>query len=87
MYRQSLCRIYLKPISGSTGNDWLYGSNSDDVIFGKGGNDYLYGYDGDNVFVGGEGNDYMDGGAGSDVYVFRAGDGRIRFTIITGVMM
>ncbi len=59
----------VKAISGTEGNDWLYGSNSKDLILGKAGNDYLYGYSGDDILVGGAGDDRLYGYDGDDVLV------------------
>lgn len=44
-------------INGGTGNDWITGSQSIEVVFGGSGDDYILGYDG---------NDYLDGGDGDD---------------------
>jgi Ca2+-binding RTX toxin-like protein len=59
-------------ITGSFGNDTLYGFNGDDTINGKGGADYLYGNDGEDVLNGGDAADYLDGGKGKDTYLFKA---------------
>jgi len=60
---------YKKVISGTTGDDWLYGSNQNDIIFGSLGNDKLYGYGGNDVLIGGDGNDVLDGGDGNDTLI------------------
>ena len=61
--------------SGLGGNDNLYGSKSDDKLYGDDGNDHIVGYGGDDLMVGGTGNDYLDGYYGNDTYVFNKGDG------------
>ncbi len=56
------------------GNDELYGSTKDDVLYGdsqvsgkRGGQDYLYGGDGNDELHGGGGNDFLVGGFGKDI--------------------
>jgi Ca2+-binding RTX toxin-like protein len=68
--------LFNKVILGTTGNDWLYGTDQNDIILGNSGDDRLYGGDGNDILIGGAGNDYMDGGRGSDTYVFNRGDGQ-----------
>ncbi|MGQ2930310.1 MAG: calcium-binding protein, partial [Sphingopyxis sp.] len=62
-------------INGTTGNDKLYGTGTDDVINGGAGNDTILasdgddvinGEDGDDVIVAGFGNQTINGGAGND---------------------
>ncbi|QNO26916.1 hypothetical protein EEB18_019720 [Sphingopyxis sp. OPL5] len=62
-------------INGTTGNDKLYGTGTDDVINGGVGNDTILasdgddvinGEDGDDVIVAGFGNQTINGGAGND---------------------
>ena len=52
-------------ITGTTGNDRL---------FGGAGNDTLYGLAGDDWLQGGAGNDWLDGGEGNDTLLGEAGD-------------
>lgn len=61
-------------VYGTTGNDTLYGSNTEaDNIFGFGGNDTLYGFGGnDNIYAGG-GHDWLFGGNGDDYLVGATG--------------
>ena len=64
-------------VTGTTGDDTLYGGATDDTIsgltgrdtlFGLGGNDTLFGGNGDfnDTLFGGDGNDTLNGGAGAD---------------------
>ena len=52
--------------TGTTGDDTLAGTNSNDTITGDAGNDSLVGRDGDDFIDGGSGNDSIYGGAGND---------------------
>src|SRR3954447_11640544 len=49
-------------IYGSARTDFLYGTDSFDMLVGLEGNDYLYGFDGDDLFIGGWGADVLYGG-------------------------
>ncbi|TXI19093.1 MAG: hypothetical protein E6Q62_05015 [Nitrosomonas sp.] len=53
-------------LTGTAGNDTLYGFSSDDTMDGLGGDDTLNGGDGNDLILGGSGNDYLSGAAGSD---------------------
>ncbi|MDR2260349.1 MAG: hypothetical protein LBE06_05320, partial [Azoarcus sp.] len=61
-------------VSGTTGDDTLYGSLVDDEISGGAGRDWLYGGGGDDVINGGAGNDQLYGGKGDDVLNGGAGN-------------
>jgi VCBS repeat-containing protein len=52
-------------LTGTTGNDVLFGGASDDKLDGAGGNDLLYG---------GKGSDTMTGGPGADTFFWRSTD-------------
>ena len=54
-------------LTGTTGNDTLYGFVSDDTINGLGGDDILNGGDGNDTLLGGAGNDSLSGTAGNDI--------------------
>ncbi len=56
-------------VTGTAGNDTLYGTNTagGDILYGLDGIDYLYGYDGNDDVYGGAGNDILYGGNGDDV--------------------
>ena len=56
-------------LTGTEGNDTLYGSDLGDTISGLGGNDSLYGNDGADVLDGGTGADSMFGGSGDDTFL------------------
>lgn len=64
------------PISGSSGDDYVYGTSGADYLFGLAGNDKLLGGDGDDWLDGGLGNDALRGEGGSDTYLFGRGDGQ-----------
>ncbi|MDD4701069.1 MAG: VCBS domain-containing protein, partial [Desulfovibrio sp.] len=62
-------------LTGSDGNDVLYGGAGDDILYGGDGNDTLfsgagddtlYGGAGSDTLFGGGGNDFLDGGAGTN---------------------
>ncbi len=59
--------------SATAGNDYLVGSNGDDVINGLAGNDEIRGLKGNDTLSGDEGNDQIFGLEGSDV--LNGGDG------------
>lgn len=54
-------------INGTSGDDTLTGTSSDDTINGKAGNDSLSGGDGNDTLNGGAGNDILQGGPGIDI--------------------
>jgi|GEM_PF-2021490 len=59
-----------EPITGTAGDDVLYGSDADDFMVGLEGDDVLYGHAGDDTFLvegAGQGEDHFIGGAGIDV--------------------
>jgi len=73
----------IESIWASRGNDFLYGSatdnniygwEGDDVIHGLGGNDFLNGGQGDDKVYGGPGNDWVGGDPGADLVVGGAGN-------------
>ena len=46
----------VKAIIGTESNEYLYGSQNDDIIIlGRGGDDYTYGFGGNDILIGGEG--------------------------------
>jgi parallel beta-helix repeat protein len=55
---------------GSSGIDYVEGTNFGDTINGAGGDDILSGGGGGDTMIGGVGNDTIDGGSGSDTAVF-----------------
>ena len=60
--------------NSSDGDDWLFGGEGNDVLFGLGGNDHLYGGSGDDVLFGGSGNDHLYGGSGNDIIKYDSSD-------------
>ena len=62
-------------LSGTDGNDSIWGTAYDDILSGGNGNDTLIGYAGNDTLIGGTGNDTIKGGAGNDVYIWNLGDG------------
>ncbi|MEW6071609.1 MAG: hypothetical protein AB1726_03305 [Planctomycetota bacterium] len=54
--------VWSDVITGSGGDDWLYGTEGGDTIRGMGGNDHIYGHGGDDKLAGGSGADVIDGG-------------------------
>jgi len=73
-------------ITGTNGNDNLYGTEGDDVIYGldgidtirgRGGNDTIYSGSGDNVISGGPGNDTIHTNSGNDLILGGPGNDTI----------
>ena len=64
----------VKAIIGTESNEYLYGSQNDDIILGRGGDDYTYGFGGNDILIGGEGNDTLYGEDGDDILVGGSGD-------------
>jgi T1SS-143 domain-containing protein len=61
-------------IYGYAGNDTLNGAGGNDILRGGAGNDTLNGGDGNDILIGGKGNDTLTGGAGVDVFKWDSGD-------------
>jgi hypothetical protein len=57
----------MSTITGTEGNDFLFGTGDSDTLLGLGGNDTLSGADGNDSLDGGAGFDTLTGGAGADV--------------------
>lgn len=53
---------------GTSGSDYLYGSNQSVTMWGMAGNDTLRSGTGNDTLVGGSGNNVLIGGAGNDTY-------------------
>lgn len=64
-------------ISGTSGDDWLDGTEDDDKMEGVGGNDRLNGFGGDDHLQGGQGNDTLGGASGDDLIQGGKGDDRL----------
>ncbi|MBN8866644.1 MAG: hypothetical protein J0H98_03730 [Solirubrobacterales bacterium] len=62
------------PIYGTDGNDILYGGRGTDRIYGRLGDDLLYGGIEDDEMYGNDGNDYLLGGFGADTMEGGPGD-------------
>ena len=60
---------YVENVTGGSGNDYIYGTYSNNVLSGGAGNDRLYGYGGDDRVDGSAGTDYCDGGSGYDTWL------------------
>ncbi|AVQ71321.1 hemolysin [Microcystis sp. MC19] len=63
--------------TGTPGNDNITGTSGDDRIYGLDGNDTLSGLGGDDKIYGGNGNDSLDGGDGYDYFTNDAGNDTI----------
>ena len=61
-------------ITGTAGNDTLFGKNDADLIQGLDGDDVLGGRGGDDQLEGGEGSDRLNGALGADLMIGGAGD-------------
>lgn len=60
-------------LNGGSGEDKLFGKDTDDIIKGGSGNDYLSGLEGNDTLLGNRGNDLLLGFSGSDF--LRGGSG------------
>ncbi len=56
-------------LTGTSGDDVLFGTPNDDVIHAGAGNDLVFGLSGDDILCGGPGNDLISGGTGDDLVV------------------
>jgi Ca2+-binding RTX toxin-like protein len=54
-------------VSGSKGDDAIYGGTGNEVLVAKGGDDALFGEAGNDVLLGGGGLDVLQGGSGGDI--------------------
>ena len=61
-------------LTGSHGQDLIFGEEGADTISGGGDDDRLFGGEGDDTIDGGEGNDWLFGGEGADTLTGGAGD-------------
>jgi len=84
-------------LDNNTATGTLTGTLGEDHLYGRGGNDTLIGGQGDDYLEGGQGVDRLEGGDGDDRYIYRTGEGadviqdqdktgRIEFdsTVLTG---
>ncbi len=62
---------------GTDGQDFLMGTNDDDVIYGKGGIDFIDGRGGDDVLYGGNGDDEVVSFPGDDILHGESGNDQI----------
>jgi Ca2+-binding RTX toxin-like protein len=60
-------------LAGGSGNDTIFGSESDDFVDGGIGRDTITTFAGNDIVFGGGGNDTVDGGAGQDMLVGNGG--------------
>jgi hypothetical protein len=60
-------------VTGTTGDDVIYGAAADDSLDGGAGNDAIDGGTGADSMSGGAGDDTIDGGTGTDTAVYAAG--------------
>jgi Ca2+-binding RTX toxin-like protein len=72
----SIDQVKVKAMTSITGNDTLFGYDTDDQLSGGLGADTLYGAGGNDSLEGGAGNDVLSGDAGSDTYHFSPGWGQ-----------
>ncbi len=56
-------------ISGSAGNDTIFGSTNIDTLYGGAGNDIIRGNASNDILIGGTGTDDLDGGDGDDIKI------------------
>ncbi|HEX8644710.1 MAG TPA: Ig-like domain-containing protein [Allosphingosinicella sp.] len=60
---------HAETITGTAGDDFIFGDNGNDVLNGGAGNDNIDGGNGSDTLSGGAGNDVLDGGNGQDSVV------------------
>ena len=66
--------VYIENILGSEFNDFVFGSNRDNLLMGGEGDDLLMGSNGRDSLLGGAGDDFLNGGSHRDYYEGGAGD-------------
>jgi Ca2+-binding RTX toxin-like protein len=72
-------------LTGTAGDDAIFGRRGNDVVSGRAGDDTLFGGDGYNVLYGEAGDDFLNagdggylvGGLGNDTYLFNRGGGDV----------
>jgi Ca2+-binding RTX toxin-like protein len=62
-------------LEGTVGTDTITGTSGNDEIYGYDGSDTLKGGSGNDILIGGLGDDTLEGGAGNDTYIWNLGDG------------
>ncbi|MDK3019314.1 calcium-binding protein [Pseudodonghicola flavimaris] len=65
---------YALDMTGTVGNDRLFGGDYDDTLTGLAGNDVIRGFAGEDLILGGRGDDRLMGGKGADTLYGGAGD-------------
>jgi Ca2+-binding RTX toxin-like protein len=71
------------PLSGTAGDDYIYGTVSSEILSGLSGNDSIYGIAGNDTLIGGNGNDYMDGGLGVDTASYAGTSAGVTVSLLT----
>lgn len=61
-------------LTGTAGEDFLYGRKGNDILTGGSNTDSLMGGDGNDILDGGSNNDYLDGGNGDDILIGGTGN-------------
>lgn len=75
--------VGIENVTGSKGNDKLFGDTRGNVIDGGGGSDRLFGGQGSDTLIGGAGNDILDAGNGTRERLI-GGSGNDRYMLGTG---
>ncbi|RJF88335.1 hypothetical protein D3874_16025 [Oleomonas cavernae] len=68
--------VNIEGLTGTDGNDTLFGNGANNYLGGGGGNDILDGRGGRDTIEGNRGDDRMTGGTGRDIFVFGADIGQ-----------
>lgn len=75
-------------LTGTAGNDSMYGYEGDDILDGGGGNDTIQAHDGNDTLIGGDGDDTLYAGFGDDQLFGGAGNDTLwagpGYDIVTG---
>jgi Ca2+-binding RTX toxin-like protein len=74
-----------KLVTGTAGNDTLWGGPSNDTLNGLEGNDTLNGLEGNDTLDGGSGVDTMSGGTGNDLFLVDNTNDLVRESLNSGI--
>jgi len=61
-------------INGGAGDDWIFGTNNNDILIGGLGDDIIYGGEGNDVIYGDAGDDHITLGSGDNMVYAGSGD-------------
>ena len=73
-FAEDLGKYFGYNVDGSSGNDTIYGTDTEENMNGRGGNDKIYAGGRNDTVLGGEGDDYLYGEDGNDVLQGESGN-------------